>query len=170
MALAVVRSIDNLYQYELTYQWADGPLCGFILLNPSRVGVKLREGDPDELPVGLGATGQRLVNYAWDWGYSGLVVRNRFAFRATDPADLLRVADPYGPENLSYLENARNDAITIAGWGASLVAKTAPPLPEGIELHCIGTNIDGSPRHPLHAPRDVRPKPWAVKGRHRERA
>jgi len=163
-----VRSLDNLYQYELTYRWADGPLCGFILLNPSKLGGRLSAGEDDELPGGLGNTGQRCVNYAWAWGYAGMVVRNRFAFRSTDPADLMRVTDPYGPENERHLENARDDAITIAGWGGSQVVKTAPPLPEGIELHCLGTNADGSPRHPLHAPHDVRPRPWPVVegGRH----
>src|SRR6185312_12949129 len=120
----------------------------------------LCEGDDDEMPRGLGATGHRCVNYAWDWGYSGIVVRNRFAFRATDPGDLMRVIDPYGPENQRHLEHARDDALTIAGWGTSQVVRAAPPLPEGIELHCLGTNLDGSPRHPLHAPRAMRPQPW----------
>lgn len=163
MALAVARSLDGLYQYEVSYRWSDGPLCGFILLNPSRTGLKLRASDDwDEMPAGFGPTGQRCVNYAWDWGYAGIVVRNRFAYRATDPGELLTVADPYGAENLRYLERAREDEITIAAWGCSQIVRLAPPLPEGIELHCIGTNADGSPRHVLHAPRADRPKPWTT--------
>jgi hypothetical protein len=151
------RSQDHRYQYELTYRWAPGPVCGWILLNPS-----LGEIGADDEPhhVKLGPTGQRCVNYALAWGYSGIVIRNRFAYRSTDPGDLLRVPDPYGPENLSYLSRAKDDPITVAAWGRSKVAETAPPLPGAFPLMCIGINHNGSPRHVLHAPAGAHPRPW----------
>jgi hypothetical protein len=149
--ISTIRSPDEKYQYELRYQWADGPVCGWILLNPSR--PKGRHAQQ------LGSTGQRCANYARAWGYSGIVIRNRFAYRATDPGDLLRVDDPYGPENMIHLAAARDDPITVAAWGASMVVETAPPLPE-FPLMCLGVNDNGSPRHVLNAPATVELRPW----------
>jgi hypothetical protein len=151
------RSQDNRYQYELTYQWAPGAVCGWILLNPSREEIAANH-DPEH--VRIGTTGQRCVNYALAWGYAGIVIRNRFAYRATDPGDLMRVDDPYGPENLSYLSRAKDDPITVVAWGRSRAVEVAPPLPGVFPLMCIGTNHDGSPRHVLHAPATAHPRPW----------
>lgn len=152
------RSQDNRYQYEFTYRWAKGPLCGWILLNPSRQEISAN-GDPAH--VRLGPTGQRCVNYALAWGYSGIVIRNRFAYRVTNPAELLTVDDPYGPENHRYLLRAGAEPLTIAAWGRSPILHQArSPLGVVFPLMCIGKNIDGSPRHVLHAATVEEPMPW----------
>jgi hypothetical protein len=152
-----VRSQDNRYQYELTYRWSDGPICGWILLNPSLEEVS---ADRDFKHVKIGATGHRCANLAAAWGYSGVVIRNRFAFRATYPGDLLRVEDPYGPENLRYLSRAKEDPITVVAWGGSSVVDLAPELPGSYPRMCIGKNRNGSPRHVLHAATVEQPTPW----------
>lgn len=146
--IETVRSDDERYQYQLTYRWAEGPMLGWIMLNPS-YGVK-----------GIGRTGRACVNFALDWGYAGIVIRNRFAYRCTDPKDLMAVPDPHGVENHMFLRRALLEPVTVAAWGATKAVWFAKPLPSELRLMCIGMNLDGSPRHPLHAPGDAELMPW----------
>jgi hypothetical protein len=137
-----VFSPDRRYRYRLEYRWNHGPICGWILLNPSR---------SEPICGDLTLSAQKCVNYAWKWGYGGIVIRNRFAYRATYPRDLLTVADPYGPENEAALASI-SEEVTVAAWGSAKALALAPPLPPGVgPLYCIGVNRDGEPRHPLHA-------------------
>lgn len=52
------------------------------------------------------------------WGFEGLCMTNLFAYRATNPADMLAQPDPIGDENdwtiATLLETA---GIVIAAWG-----------------------------------------------------
>lgn len=99
----------------------------------------------------------------------GIVVLNLFAYRATDPCELLIVDDPVGPDNDTHLlrEASWPIALTfIAAWGgggnykgrAQHVAQMFRA--QGITLHCLGTTKDGAPRHPLRIAYTVEPQPW----------
>src|SRR4051812_21766967 len=148
--LEVTRSDDELYQYELVLKWQPlSPMCGWILLNPSL-------GDRTE----LGDTARRCAEMAKRWGYGGIVIRNRFAYRAVDPKALSSVHSPHGKDNEWFLERAIEDPITIAAWGSHPVARSARPLPDNLRLWCVGINRDGSPRHPLHLPHGLTPRRW----------
>ena len=131
----------------MTCRWAAGPLVGWVLLNPSSHD---REIQP---------TRHRCVGFARAWGYAGIVQRNLFAFRATDPRELLTAEDPFGPENADYLARVGTEALTVAAWGSSPAVRLAPIIPSG-DLYCIGINRDGSPRHPLHAPATSTLRRW----------
>jgi hypothetical protein len=140
-------SRDRVYRYRLWRTWGDGPLLGWIMLNPSQADRHL--DDP---------TLRRCVGFAQQWGYGGLEVVNLFAYRASQPGVLRQVVDPIGPQNDRYLRGLpdRVDAIVCA-WGNGgalggrdrLVRRLLGEYP----LHCLGQTKSGQPRHPLYCPR-----------------
>ena len=147
------------FRYELGRRWDAGPLLEFIMLNPSTA-----DADVDDPTI------RRCIAFAKQWGYGALVVRNLYAYRATDPTELANAADPIGPENRDYL--TRTDAdCTIAAWGAHPAAvgwwngypfgwqRTVIQRPA---LFCLGTNANGSPKHPLYVPSSRTPTPWSA--------
>jgi hypothetical protein len=131
---------DARYRYELGRRWDDGPLLEWIMLNPSTATHTVN--DP---------TVRRCIGFAQQWGYGAIVIRNRYAYRATQPDELCFVDDPLGPANHMYLMRADADC-TIVAWGAS--APPDWPLP--------GRNISGSPIHPLYVRADVTPTEWVA--------
>ena len=45
----------------------------------------------------------RCVNFAKSWGYGGVCMANLFAFRATQPTDMMVASDPIGSDNNKWL-------------------------------------------------------------------
>lgn len=151
---SAVISDDHLYRYRLTRYWDFKlPTLGFIMLNPSTA-----DGEEDD------ATIAKCVRYARRWGYGGLMVCNLYAWRATKPAALTRVADPVGALNDRYLAllfqmaSVARSAI-IAGWGNHARPERVEDvlhLPLATErLYALGTNLNGSPVHPLYQKDDA---------------
>lgn len=142
------------YRYELTRTWDDaGPLLEWIMLNPSKANASIN--DP---------TIHRCITFAKQWGYGGIVVRNLFALRATNPQELLAVDlfDAFGPKNVVYLDQVDANC-TIAAWGAHAAAVKWHTNGLSIKrpnLYCLGINANGSPKHPLYVPADRTPVPW----------
>lgn len=155
---SAIISACGRYRYELIRRWGDGPLLEFIMLNPSTA-----DGSTDDPTI------RRCIAFAKRWGYGGIVVRNLFAYRATSPTVLVNVDDPIGPENRTYL--GREDAgCTIAAWGANPAAVgwwngypydiTAALTRR--RLYCLGTNANGSPKHPLYVRSDIELQPFEI--------
>ncbi|MEP0894347.1 DUF1643 domain-containing protein [Leptolyngbya boryana FACHB-1624] len=79
----------------------------FVGLNPSTADET--HDDP---------TIRRCTKFAKDWGYSGLCMTNLFAYRATDPKEMIASVDSIGLENDQYLlEYAARAGIVVAAWG-----------------------------------------------------
>jgi hypothetical protein len=79
------------------------------MLNPSTADGK--EDDP---------TIRRCIGFAKAWEYGSLDVVNLFAFRATDPKELLYVKDPMGPDNNLWLGlSAEAAARIVLAWGVN---------------------------------------------------
>lgn len=149
------------YRYILHRGWigpADKTVV-WIMLNPSTA-----TDTTDD------ATIRKCIGFTSRWGFSGLIVLNLYAARATDPKELWRHDDPIGPENdrqiLSCLETATaREWPVLCAWGAHarddrvhrvgtvMAATVGEPL-------CLGTTIGGQPRHPLYVPYSTRPRPW----------
>lgn len=146
------------YRYELVRRWGTGPLLGWIMLNPSTADAS--EDDP---------TIRRCIGYAKAWLYDGIIVRNLFALRATDPRALATHHDPEGPDNLGHLAECWQQNLTIAGWGANQVAAerlasdhSLRSLLADLNLSCLGVTKSGAPKHPLYLRSDAEPHTYRL--------
>ena len=135
------------YRYLLTREWAEdhGRMC-FIMLNPSTA-----DADHDD------ATIRSCVRIARQ--YAGAIdVVNLFAYRSTDPKELLRVDNPIGPDNNEHIIDAlTHSTIIIAAWGDEkpFMRQRAKDMRcylynEGFRAMCFGLTKNNSPRHPLY--------------------
>ena len=145
-------SADGVYRYSLGRTWGEpgAPALPYVMLNPSTADAA--EDDP---------TIRKCVGFARRLGYTGIVVANLYAYRATDPADLKRAAragvDVVGPSNhaaLTVLLRASLVAGTgvVAAWGAHAPdARVHEVLAlSGSRALCtLGLTAKGVPRHPL---------------------
>lgn len=149
---AAVFSPCRRYRFELWRRWAPGPYINFIGLNPSTA-----DENTDDPTI------RRCIGYAKYWGYNAICMTNLFAFRATDPADMLAEFLPVGDDNdVTLARIAKGAAMTVAAWGVPGshmdrgrdVARLIP------NLKCLGRNRDGSPKHPLYLRADMMPEPF----------
>lgn len=115
MHRSAVIDPSGLYRYRLERYWglAGRVLC-VMMLNPSTA-----DGKVDD------ATIRKLIKFAMRQGYSGIMVVNLYAFRATKPEELFAALNlhglPYvqGYENDRYIHRAVElcDDVLLA-WGA----------------------------------------------------
>lgn len=140
---SAVLSPCGTYRYELTRRWSNRPLVGWVMLNPSTA-----DADVDDPTV------RRCIGFAKAWGYGGLVIRNLFALRATDPCELDRHADPVGPDNDTHLSRCKYDDKTVIAWGARGGDRGHEVLEllekQGARPHQLAVTDGGQPRHPLY--------------------
>jgi hypothetical protein len=140
------------YRYALWRKWGVGGTCNFIGLNPSTADATL--DDP---------TIRRCIGFAKAWGYGSLMMTNLFAWRATNPRDMMQAHNPVGPDNDSTLIGAYlNAQVSIAAWGAhgtydgrhNAVRELLP------HLYYLRLTKDGHPGHPLYLPASLKPVKW----------
>ena len=145
------------YRYQLKRQWGGGNnFVLFVGLNPSVADAEI--DDP---------TLTRCINFAKSQNYDGLIINNLFAYRATNPDDLIGEKD--------YLVGALNDdwikrslaevnAIVVC-WGNDgvylnrneEVLKILKEHQGSKPVFCLDKNSTGQPKHPLYAKGD---KEW----------
>lgn len=139
----------GLYRYSLSRVWGPGPRVAWIMLNPSTADAS--RDDP---------TIRRCLSFTREWGYDGIEVVNLFAWRATDPRELVKAQadglDVVGPENDTMIRFCcARSKVCVAAWGAhQLAAPRAARIwvPISKRLQCLGFTQNGSPRHPLYTP------------------
>ena len=137
------------YRYKLWRTWDESkPKLYFILMNPSTA---------DE--INNDPTIERQCRRANYLGFGGVVVLNCGAIRETDSKKAWVDKDPIGPDNLETIERevrANPTAEFVAAWGRPAhqagVAKEVLSIFRATRtaLKCLGTNNDGSPKHPLY--------------------
>lgn len=158
LASRAVYSPCEAYRYSLDRVWdSDGGRVMFVMLNPSTAD-ELRN-DP---------TVERCERRARTLGFGAFRVTNIFAFRATDPRDMRRAADPVGPANDATLREGADWADhIIAAWGVHGAhldrgSQVAAMLQRGTTpLFHLGLTRAGHPRHPLYLPYAQAPIDWA---------
>jgi len=140
------------HRYTLRRDWIGGVgVVNFIMLNPSVADDVF--DDP---------TIRRCVGFAKRWGFSGLVVTNLFAYRATQPNDLkallatvggFRLA--IGDDNTAHLDReARNAKAVVCAWGDNCDVLPHRDLDviqmlRIYNLYCIRRTAKGNPAHPV---------------------
>lgn len=156
-----VFSKDMLNRLVLQIVWDESkPLLIGLCLNPSTATHLIN--DP---------TVNRMCVRALRRGCGGFVMLNIFAFRATEPDDMKRAADPVGYGNDEILKAwftaaAERGWTVMAGWGihggfmgrGAAVAALAEAC--GLQLVCLGATKAGDPRHPLYLPYEEPFRPW----------
>lgn len=147
-------SDDGAHRYLLGRSW-DTPYktVTFVMLNPSTADALADD-----------ATIRRCVGFARRWGFNRLLVVNLYAFRSTDPRNLLSAPDPVGPKNdATILEAVAVSHLVICAWGAHEAVKRCPErvarvlrLLEPVEhVEALQLTRDGHPWHPLYVPYEV---------------
>ena len=135
------------YRYLLRRTWqANLPRALYVMLNPSTA-----DADIDD------ATIRSCIRLAKGLGYGSFEVVNLFAFRATNPEDLAKAADPIGPNNDGSIERAvaRCD-IVICAWGAHPMARNRESTVRSMirqqrpAVFCLGKTKGAAPKHPLY--------------------
>lgn len=151
-----VLSECGRYRYLLTRGWdLDKPSVAFVMLNPSTADATV--DDP---------TIRRCLGFARAWGFGRLQVVNLFAWRATDPAELVECGDPVGQETDGHiLEAVLQSRRIVAAWGAGVpkLYENRPAVVRrlvydaGGTVLCLGITKGGEPRHPLYVRGDTEP-------------
>ncbi|MFD8079156.1 DUF1643 domain-containing protein [Streptomyces sp. NPDC059718] len=142
-----VQDSAGTYRYALTRSWGSGPTALYVMLNPS-TGTAT---DDD-------ATLRNCRAIARRHGFGRMVILNLFALRSRDPRALHSHPDPIGPA----ADNALTELVplgntVIAAWGQRhselhdrAATVTRMLRKQGAAIQCLGTNRDGTPRHPLY--------------------
>jgi hypothetical protein len=143
------------WRYLLWRCWdASRPAANFVMLNPSTA---------DELR--LDPTCTRARRYAEAWGYGAILITNVFAFRETDPNEMMKAKDPVGPGNDAAIARAaRRAAIVVCAWGnhGAFLGRSGQVRrlldKEKREVFALRLNAGGEPAHPLYLPARLRPR------------
>jgi hypothetical protein len=158
---AVFSGPDNCYRTLLWRKWGDNkaPYVLFIGMNSSTADGMFN--DP---------TVCREIAFARDLQFTTYYKCNVSPYRATNPDDLRHAAVPLqtADNTATVMRAALVAKLVIAAWGA------LPPLLREhgrelghklwqckIEIHCLGTTKDGSPRHPLYLPKTAKVRKWS---------
>jgi hypothetical protein len=133
----------------------------WVMLNPSTADA--REDD---------ATIRRCKEFSRRWGFGHMLVGNLFAYRATDPKQMLLAqangVDILGPEtNQTLIEMAKRSEEIILAWGAN--AERWPKRAEWVAkemgkhaaLFALGFTASGQPIHPVRQSYSRELQPWA---------
>jgi len=148
------------YRYTLLHKWDElfeRRRAIFMCLNPSTA-------DESQLDPTL----TRIKAFCGRLGANEFCMLNIFAYRATDPKDMMAVADPVGPENDAAIKAAITEAYElnggqldiVGGWGNhglhqdrqnTVLALLEPfrTLPN-LTISCLGKNANQTPKHPLY--------------------
>ena len=142
-----VISACGRYRYLLRRTWDHKkPRALYVMLNPSTADARVDD-----------ATIRSCVRLASSLGYGSIEVVNVFAYRATNPDELLTADDPAGPENEWHVEAALGRCdVPILAWGAFPPAREASVyIRNAIRARrpaafCFGKTKSGAPKHPLY--------------------
>tara|TARA_B000000557_G_C20755605_1_gene435065 strand:+ start:45 stop:524 length:480 start_codon:yes stop_codon:yes gene_type:complete len=143
-------SKDRVYRYALWRIWdIKKPKVLFIGLNPSTADEI--KNDP---------TIRRCIRFSMDWGYGGYIMGNIFAYRSTDPKNLLKIDDPIGADNDYWLKKLYDEAsLTIGAWGNhGRILNRGEKVNNMLKsFHCLKITKLGYPSHPLYLSSKLKP-------------
>ena len=148
------------YRYTLLHQWDElfeRRRALFLCLNPSTA-------DENQLDPTL----TRIKAFCGRLEANEFCMLNIFAYRATDPKDMMAAEDPVGPENDTYIQAAIQEAYDlnnghldiVGGWGnhglhmdrQNACFALLEPFKKlsNLNIYCLGKNANQTPKHPLY--------------------
>jgi len=152
-----IISACQKYRYSLWRIWDNTkPNVLFIMLNPSTA-----DADIDDPTI------RRCIGFAKSWGYGGVYVGNLFAYRSTNPKELLKAINPIGDDNIFHLQAMSSRCeIAVCAWGNSAIVtklcKNKPLSVIQIALNYLELSNDGTPKHPLYLRSDLKPVEYLI--------
>lgn len=155
--------VGEEYRYRCWRHWGETPGSNpvvFLMLNPSTADA-----------VKLDPTLRKCRGFAERWGHDGMEILNLFAWRATDPDDLVKAAkaghDIVGEFNDVTIESVVEGRRLVVACGAHAFAKVRlhTIIERGLvskakEVVALKVTKDGMPGHPLYIPYETEPRPW----------
>lgn len=146
------------FRFALWRRWdSELPTLAIVMLNPSTADARADDH-----------TVRCLLRFARDAGYGAYIVVNLFAFRATDPFDLLKngFRASEGPNNDDWIRAACTGRDVLVAWGGGTYhTRVADVLeiitPIATKILSLGVNKDGSPPHPARLDGRTKMVPWA---------
>ncbi len=149
MESSAIISEDRLFRVRLLRRWRpERPLWLWIMLNPSTAGE-----------IHNDATIRRLIGFTERGQGGGFIVENLFSFRAPDPLELVKAADPIGPDCDASLITSliECDGPVVCAWGnnggaARPLIALSMILRAGREPMCLGLTGQRKPMHPVRLP------------------
>lgn len=155
-----VLSPCKRYRYRLTR--GAGRLLAFVMLNPSTADAE--QDDP---------TIRRCLGFAAREGFDGIEVCNVYAWRATDPRELMHAPNPFRDNDDHLLSLAVRHNLIVCAWGSKAMPSHVEHVRRTLSanrgghvarLVCLGVNKDGSPKHPLYVRGDAPLIDWPQAG------
>lgn len=105
-------------------------------------------------------TVRRCIDYAQRWGFGGLCMTNLFGWRDTLPSRMKAAAEPVGVGNDVAIESVAAEAgLVLAAWGRHGTWLDRDKRVRELvgSMQCLGTNKDGTPKHPLYLSKELLP-------------
>jgi len=153
---AIISECKN-YRYSLWRIWDNSkPKIMFLMLNPSTA-----DETKDD------ATIRRCTGFSKDWGYGGFYVCNLFAFRATNPNELLKQDNPFGDRNIFETRKLvdKVDKVVCAWGNKPIIKKVLKGQSEfnllsitADKLYYLELSKDNTPKHPLYLRKTLIPQ------------
>jgi hypothetical protein len=151
-ATGMIRTaiIEGDYRYRLFRKWTNTQLKPllWVMLNPSTADDKIED-----------ATIRRCIDFSNRWGYGSLFVGNLYAYRATNPYDLVMPDEAESLINTDHLLEMMvlSDRVVCA-WGTR--GFNYPPWFLGDRLWHLGLTKEGYPKHPLYLSKETTLTKW----------
>lgn len=144
-----VFSQDRVYRYVLKHSWRDI----FDDVEKSIVWIALNPSTADESQ--LDPTLTRIRNFSNQFGYNCFYMLNIFAFRSTDPKNMLNYKQPIGKDNDYWIKQICNKTDKIVCcWGN--IGKhlnrsdQVRQLLKNHPLFYLDMSKENQPKHPLY--------------------
>ncbi len=145
MKRSAIFSSDRKYRYVLWRIWdEEKPACVFIGLNPSTADENI--DDP---------TIKKCIKFSMRWGLGALCMLNLFAWRATDPREMIKCDKPRGEDNDAIILKATARCpLVVAAWGVKGGHQDRDvevlTLLREQKIVCLDVTDGMFPKHPLY--------------------
>lgn len=141
-------NFEKTQRYSLWRIWGNRKNCVmFIGLNPSTA---------DE--INDDPTIRRVIRFAKDWGYGGVIMCNLFVQVTPNPKELI-IDTPLEITQWAIANHFYQTQMYVAAWGNFKEAtKRGDEIKNWLKpLYALKINKNGSPRHPLYVPANTKP-------------